>query len=204
MDNHRLDLSKEDGANLENLKEDLTESLENESKNVIELVNYFNRGASVSAPNSPSRCKVPKWPVRGHSIPDLSNKFPINLNMSLTSELEPLRATRTGLKEDLSAEIDDPNNNYGDLDETDSAGPTLQYTYNLEPEELQSFHDQDIVSETVEDISIDQGPSEPSLNIVNETEQVSNREPESSSKVSSRGRVRKAASRPLDNDFIWE
>ena len=43
MDNHRLDLSKEDSADLENLKEDLTESLEYESKNVIELVNYFDK-----------------------------------------------------------------------------------------------------------------------------------------------------------------
>ena len=144
--------------------------------------------------------------VRKLELHSIKNLYPLELSIT-HNHVDDSEVDQNLLNlevEDLSAEIDDPNNNYGDLDETDSAGPTLQYTYNLEPEELQSFHDQDIVSETVEDISIEQGPSEPSLNIVNETEQVSNREPESSSNVSSRGRVRKAASRPLDNDFIWE
>ena len=63
MDNHRLDLSKEDGVDLENLKDNLTDPFEYESKNVLHFVNFYNRAACSSAPNSPSRCKSPNLPV---------------------------------------------------------------------------------------------------------------------------------------------
>ena len=41
MENHRLDLSSKDSEDLENLKYSLTESLEQDSGNVLSLVNFF-------------------------------------------------------------------------------------------------------------------------------------------------------------------
>ena len=53
MENHRLDLSSKDSEDLENLKYSLTESLEQDSGNVLSLVIFFNNRSSVSAPNTP-------------------------------------------------------------------------------------------------------------------------------------------------------
>ena len=99
MENHRSDLSKDDSEDLENLKYSLTESLEKDSSsNVLSLIDLFNKRSSVSVPNSPVESKSFNFPVRSNSIPDFSGILPINLKMSHTSEIEPLRASRAGLK----------------------------------------------------------------------------------------------------------
>ena len=98
MENHRSDLSKDDSDDLENLKYSLTESLEKDSGNVLSLIDLFNKRSSVSAPNSPVESKSFNFPVCGSSILDLSGVLPINLKMSQSSEIEPLRASRAGLK----------------------------------------------------------------------------------------------------------
>ena len=59
-------------------------------------------------------------------------------------------------------------------------------------------------SEAIEYIITEQGPTESSLNIVNETEQVSNREPESLSNVRPRGKLRRTRKGLLDNEVIKE
>ena len=131
--------------------------------------------------------------------------------------------------EDLSAEIDEPNTNsdqsaetdeinanYDDLseinefssnpenlDDSASNGTTLKFMYDLEPEELQSFQDQDAIPENLEDNTPEMGHPEPSVNVV-DSEQISNEGSEEPPNVSSRGRVRRPIRRPLDNDFIWE
>ena len=98
MENHRLDLSKEDSKDLENLKYSLTESLENDSGNVLSLVEFFNKRSSVSAPNTPVETKCFNFPSHSHSNPDLRNILPIDLKMSHVNEIEPLKASRAGLK----------------------------------------------------------------------------------------------------------
>ena len=93
------------------------------------------------------------------------------------------------------------------MDNSASNGPTLKFTYDLEPEELQSFQDQDAIPENLEDNMEDNTPEmgypEPFVNIV-DSEQISNEGSEEPPNVSSRGRVRRPIRRPLDNDFIWE
>ena len=98
MENHRLDLSKEDSKDLENLKYSLTESLESDSGNVLSLVEFFNKRSSVSAPNTPVETKCFNFPSHSHSNPDLRNILPIDLKMSHVNEIEPLKASRAGLK----------------------------------------------------------------------------------------------------------
>ena len=107
-------LSKEDRADIENIKYELTDSLESiETPNVLSLVNYFNDQSaavqvshrlSLSAPNSPSKGKF-HLPVRGSSIPDLSNIAQIELIMSAKLELTPLKGSRAGHKAWISRTI---------------------------------------------------------------------------------------------------
>ena len=89
------------------------------------------------------------------------------------------------------------------MDDSESRGPTLKFTYDLEPEELQSFQGQDTIAENLEDNTPEMGHPEPSVNVV-DSEQISNEGTEEPPNVSSRGRVRRPLRRPLDNDFVWE
>ena len=98
MENHRLDLNKKDSADLEDIKCALTDPLENDNANVFSLINYFNNRSSASAPNTPVESKGFNFPSLGRSIPDLSVILPINLNMAHVSEIEDLKASRSGLK----------------------------------------------------------------------------------------------------------
>ena len=100
--------------------------------------------------------------------------------------------------EDLSNVEDPDSTNLVNLgNEVDTPGPKLKYTYNLEPEELQAFQDQDI-AEPVEECNSVQGTIELTLSEVNPTSN------ERSNNISSRGRVRKPTRNPLDNEFCWE
>ena len=100
--------------------------------------------------------------------------------------------------EDLSNVEDPDSTNLVNLgNEVDTPGPKLKYTYNLEPEELQAFQDQDI-AEPVEECNSVQGTIELTLSEVNPTSN------ERSNNISSRGRVRKPTRKPLDNEFFWE
>ena len=169
--------------------------------------------------------------VRKLELHSIKNLYPLELSIThnhvADSEIDQ---NLLNLEvEDLSAEIDEPNTNsadqfaetdeintnedlseinelsanYENLD-SDSPGPTLKFTYDLEPEELQSFQGQDAITETLEDNTPEIGPTEPSVNVVNNNEQISNEGSEEPPNVSSRGRVRRPIRRPLDNDFIWE
>ena len=69
---------------------------------------------------------------------------------------------------------------------------------------MQSFQGQGAITETLEDNTPEIGPTEPSVNVVDNNEQISNEGSEEPPNVSSRGRVRRPIRRPLDNDFIWE
>ena len=97
MDGHRKDLNKNDSEDLEEIKRTLTDPQENDA-NVFNLINFFNNRSSASAPQSPVESKGFNFPSRGHSIPDLSNILPINLNMAHVAEIETLKASRSGLK----------------------------------------------------------------------------------------------------------
>ena len=135
-------------------------------------------------------------------VEDLSEIDEPNTNSDQSAETDDINANY----EDLS-EINDFSYNPENLDDSESRDPTLKFTYDLEPEELQSFQGQDAIAENLEEILEDNTPemghTEPSVNVV-DSEQISNEGPEEPPNVSSRGRVRRPLRRPLDNDFVWE
>lgn len=111
----RIDLSKHDKGDLEDLKNDLTNSFEKfddalsevshvslKKLSVREKVNWFNARTSAAAvsksvPSSPIKNSNFQLPVRNFSVENLSCIEPLNFKMSL-SELEPLKKSRAGVK----------------------------------------------------------------------------------------------------------
>ena len=144
--------------------------------------------------------------VRKLELHSIKNLYPLELSITHNhvADSEVDQNLLNLEVEDLSAEIDEPHANFEDQDESENIDPTINFNENLEPEELQSFNDQVVETETLEDNSPSIGPTDPPLNVVNEPEQATNEESEGPPNVSSRRRVRRAIRRPLDNDFIWE
>ena len=170
--------------------------------------------------------------VRKLELHSIKNLYPLELSIThnhvadsevdqnlLNLEVEDLSAEidEPHTNPDQSAETDEINTNYEDLyeindfstnpenfDDSESRGPTLNFMYDLEPEELQSFQGQGAIPENLEDNTPQIGQTEPSVNVIDDNEQISNERSEEPPNVSSRGRVRRPIRRPLDNDFILE
>ena len=144
--------------------------------------------------------------VRKLELHSIKNLYPLELSITHNhvADSEVDQNLLNLEVEDLSAEIDEPHANFEDQDESENIDPTINFNENSEPEEMRSFNDQVAETETLEDNSPSIGPTDPSLNVINEPEQATNEESEGPPNVSSRGRVRRAIRRPLDNDFIWE